>query len=259
MAIFFFGNPVLGPLEDRLWVKASERYVTEGGDPINDLKTLDQKTRGILKSWVDQWKAEENVKLKPVWKEFKLTIKEQVATAINLVFRVSQQAWYSVEKGDLPSFPVAIALPLLLLRRETEIALPEVLGQKIQFKDMLPETRQALAKYAVERSFNDELHEARNDYRPFTVVGRYDPFVIADVIERDFYHLGTHEAASRIDMVILTTFNRNASDKDKRKHQGERSAIGAWNQYRPNRSDVRRFTGDGWNVSEADLLAMARQ
>jgi hypothetical protein len=208
---------------------------------------------------VAQWRAEENVKLKPVWKEFKHTIKDQVATALDLSFRQSDQAWYAVEMGDLPSFPKVIALPLLLVRRQTELSLPEVLAQKIQFKDMLQETRQALAKYAINRSFDDELHRARKEHRHFSVGERYDPFVVAELIERDFYHLGTRQSASRVDMVILTTFRAYFSDKDMKKHRGERAAVDEWHGDRTNRSDARRFSGEGWGLPEAELYAMARQ
>lgn len=259
MALFFFGNPIFSALEDRLWHKARRRYVEDGGSPIKDLDAIDRETRHTLRVWVEQWRGEESEKLRPVWKEFKRTMMAQVATALQLTFQESEQGWYAVENSDSPSFPKTIALPLLLLRRQTEQLLPGVLGQKIQFKDLLQETREVLAKYATDRGFTDELYKARKEYRNFSIAGRHNPFVLADLIERDFYHLGTRESASRVDMVILTTFRADILDKDKQRHRGERVAIDEWNKFRPERSDTRRFSGDGWDLSETELYAMARQ
>jgi hypothetical protein len=253
------GNPILGALEERLWQKAYDRYLKDGGSPVKDLEALDRATRDKFKVWVDQWRAEENVKLKPVWKEFKRIIKDEVGVALAEALAASNQAGYAVEKGTLPSFPDAIALPLLLLRRVTEAALPAVLEKKIQFKDMLPETRGALAKYAIDRCFDEQFQRARKEFRRVAVGDRYDKFVVADLIEKDYYHLGERKTASRVDMVILAASKENFSDKDKKNHTAERAAIEAWREFRPHRSDTRRFAGVGWGLEQSELYEMAYQ
>lgn len=230
----------------------------EGGPPWENLKELDRETQRKIRGWIEQWRLEEDRKLEPVWKEFRRTLKDQVSKALNLVFERSDQMWYAADSG-------AIAVPTQLLRRETEVLLPDVLGEKIQFKDMLQETRQALAEYAVARSFDDVLHEAQKSHRHFTIGGRAAPVVVADLIPRDFYHLGAREPASRLDMAILTAFDNPMhvySEKEKKHHQPEKDAIKRWSHAKSDRPDDRRFTGTGWErldqnfKPERDLLAM---
>lgn len=254
----FFTNPLLRALEERLWEKARLRYIEEGNSPIEDVKTLDRETRARLKAWVAEWRAREDKWLKPVWKEFKKTLAEQVAKALEGAFSASDQAWYSAEISGL-AFPDVIAVPIEVLKRKTEEVLAEQLAEKIQFKDMLPETRRALAKYAVDREFSRVLNDARREYKSFKIGERYDPFIIVDVLERDFYHLGTNPQASRIDMVILSVYQANWNEGDKTKHKGERAAVERWAKFKPQRRDDRRFTGSHWGFKDAEIDAMARE
>jgi hypothetical protein len=257
VAFIFFKNPILGPLEDRLWQKARQRYVDEGGSPVNDIKQLDRASRRMLKKWVHEWKQSESTQLKPIWKEFKHEMVIHIDEALDRTLGKSDQKWYAIEKGSLPSFPEALAVPIAVLRQATKSELPGVIAPKIRFQALLPETRSALAEYAIEMRFLDVLERWLKEHRSFGIGRRVDRFVLVALIERDFYYLGTSQRASRIDMAILSTYKANHSDRDKSKHAGERAAIDDWRAFVPQRSDQRRFKGDEWGLDQGELMALA--
>src|SRR5262245_35135939 len=117
---FLFGIPVLDKVEARLWDKAYQRYLEEGGSPVKDLKDLHSDVRGRLNGWVAEWLAEEDKKLRPIWREFKNRLQATTEEALSIVFAHSEQSWYSVEAGSLPSFPEAISAPVGVIRSKTQ-------------------------------------------------------------------------------------------------------------------------------------------
>lgn len=245
----FFGIPFLDKVEEMLWEQARQRYVQQGRDPVTDAKAF----KSAWKAWVKEQLAKEDEKLRPIWRESKNRLELTTEEALSQVFADSDQSWYSVEAG-LSSYPDVIAVPLAVIRFKTQEVLPGVLAQKIEFRGLLPETRQGLAEFALERSFVKVVDRLRHNHQHLNVAGRLNPFVITDVIERDFYYLGSREDASRVDMMMLTAFGTAHGENDRRRHVQEKEAVARWvKELRKGRSESRRFDGTQWGIDQATL------
>jgi hypothetical protein len=251
---FIFGNPILGRLEDLLWEKANKRYVDEGNNPIKDLQSLAGPVKDKFEEWVDSWKKSEKVKLDIGWKVFRQIALDKTQEALTKVFERSMIDWYAVEVGSLPTFPEIVAVPYLVLWRATELEVPALLKERIEFKDMLPETLDALSSFAVDRYFDKVLENVRDEHTSFKLDNR-GRWVIVDLIKNDFYHLGDQPNSRRVDMVILSTFSQG-SGKDAAKRAGEKTAEKEWAKrckQTDGRRNDRRFSGKGWNLPPSFL------
>lgn len=252
----FSRDPILSRIVDALWERAKKRYVEEGGSPIEDLASISKEVKECLKDWVDNWHKEESKKWKVAKKEFKLIIRKKILNSLSLVILNSKQEWYSIEEGNLPSFPEVVAVPYDLLKEKTVKKLPSLLKEKIQFKNMYLETLEALSRHAVEKEYEKVFSEAAKKLIHFKIEDRTDPFIIVDRIKKDFYFLGDESHASLVDMVILSTFRNNITEREKEKKKEERKAVQRWKKRRNDpdgRSDNRRFTGKGWNLDNKSL------
>ena len=252
----FFKDPILGRLEDYLWEKAQKRYLDEGGSPIDDITQVSKEVKQTLQVWVNTWLSEERVRVKIAWGEFKSIVMDKTSDALRQMFADSCVEWYSVELIDSGRRRVILAAPYEVLRYKTLHTLPGLLASKIQFKDMLPETLLSLSEFAVEKYFKPVVERSRKDYANFKIGGITHPIIIVDIIPSDFYHLGDDDTASRVDMVILSTYETPFLDKDKQKKTKEKQASIDWQNRKKQtdgRPDGRRFRPDGWDLPQSFL------
>jgi len=119
------------------------------------------------------------------------------------------------------------------------------LKKDIEFEDLDDQTLGALAGYAAEERFHEILEDARRHYRYFEIGSSHAHFFVIDVIERDPYFLGEEQHPSRIDMVVLGSAGEPSSWRNKSQR---RTAKKWFHEGLKNRSNDRRFSGDGWEL-----------
>ena len=212
-----FRNPVLSTLEDKLWERARERYIDEGGSPIEDIKQLDRKTRRQLRRWVKEWHSSEDKKLKPIWREFKQSVALQTTQTLALVFERSDQSWYSREVGNLADFPE--------VGRVFEVVIDDALSGYKHFKIGVYYTRFIIAQ-VIRRDFYSLNRQS--------AASRID-MVILSVFDE----------------------NWNDRDADKHKGEKAAVRKWRITVDKGDRNDDRRFKSHNWELEQGELEAMA--
>lgn len=243
-----FPNPAVKILEERLWGAARKRYLQDHPNERNaDAKTVMRKARTAYKDSVAASVKEADHKIKAVWAKFRHGMMEQVRSNLGVVLRMSEVNWYAVEVGNATS-PEVIAAPCVLLKRMTASLLLRSLRKGIEFEDLDDETLGALSTYAVEQKFEEALEHARRRHEVFEIGAGHSCFVIAEVIPDDAYYLGEEKHHSKVDMVIFASVGK-PPDKKKPK-----TVVKKWlHEERKNRTNDRRFVGDGWEIGTEQL------
>jgi hypothetical protein len=251
-----FGNPAVKILEERLWEIARKRYLGEHPqERTEDSRVLMRKVKTAYKDVVAAAIQEEDPKIRAAWADFKKVMTEELETALSTTLGMSSLEWYSIEAGRLPA-PQVIAVPFELLKRISADLIAQLLRKKIDFEGLDDAALEALASYAVDEKFRDVLEEARRNYRLFRIGTGGAQFVIAQIIKRDAYFLGEDRHHSLIDIVLLVS-SENIPSGDT---AGERMAFRKWlEEYLRNRTNDRRFTGDGWEFETEELKSWATQ
>lgn len=252
-----FENPAVKILEGRLWETARKHYLGEHPcDLGDDSETVMKRVRAAYKDDVAAKVKEAEQQVRTKWREFKHGMTEQLKTALATVLRMSYVEWYAVEAGQLPH-PEVIAVPYQLLKHITIDVMPQFLRKNIDFEDLDDAMLEALASYAADHKFEEVLEDARRNYEPFEIGGRWSQFVVAEIIKRDGYFLGEEQHHSQVDMVILGRIDDISTDGNK---TNEKVAVKKWfDQDRKNRRNDRRFNGDGWEIEFEELKACATQ
>jgi hypothetical protein len=248
-----FPNPAVKILEQRLWDAARKRYLQEHpSDRNDDAKTIMRRTRTAYKDSVAANLEQADHKIRAKWAQFKHAMMPEVQSSLLTLFRMSDLDWYSVEAGTACS-PEVIAVPYQLLKHTTTALLSQHLRKQIGFEELDNETLQALSSYAADEKFREMLEELRSHYEPIRIGEKRTRFVVAEIVERDAYFLGEDQHHSLIDMVILCS---TGGAEESRKNQ--KAAAKKWfHQGRQNRTDNRRFSGDGWEISAEELKSWA--
>jgi len=251
-----FGNPAVRKLEELLWETARKRYLGEHPlERTQDSRVLMRKVKTAYKDVVAAAVQEEDPKIRAAWAEFKKVMTEELKTALSTTLSMSSLDWYSIEAGQLPA-PQVIAVPYELLKRITADLVPQLLRKKIEFEGLDDAALEALAGYAVDERFKDLLEEARRNYELFRIGTGGARFTIAQIIKRDAYFLGEDRHHSLIDIVLLVS-TENVPSGDT---ASERLAFRKWlEEYFKNRTNDRRFTGDGWEFETEELKSWVAQ
>lgn len=248
-----FPNPAVKILEERLWDSARKRYLQEHpSDRSGDAKTIMRRTRTAYKDSVAADLEQADHKIRAKWGQFKHAMMPEVRSGLLTLFRMSDLDWYAVEAGPA-ACPEVIAAPYQLLKHTTTGLLFQHLRKQIEFEELDNETLQALSSYAADQKFREVLDELRSHYEPIKVGEKRTRFVVAEIIEGDAYFLGEDQHHSLIDMVILCSAG---GAEESRKNQ--KAAAKKWfHEVRQNRTDNRRFSGDGWEISAEELKSWA--
>ena len=252
-----FPNPAVKILEERLWKDARKRYLVDHpSDLKDDARTVMRNVRATYEDTIDAKLEEANHKIRSKWGQFKHGMVGELKKALATVLRMSDVEWYSVELGQFPH-PDVIAAPYQLLERVTVSLLFRFLRKGIDFEDLDDETLEALASYAADRRLREVLENARSNHKPFEVGGQGERFVVVEIVQRDPYFLGEEEHHSLIDVVILSNTGENVSNG--RKNSPKAAAKRWFNHDRRNRSNDRRFSGDGWEIGFEELKSWATE
>lgn len=250
-----FGNPAVKILESRLWQTATMRYLGEHpSDVSDDAKTIARKVRTEYEGTVAAKLRAADRNVRAQWRRFKHVMVNELRTALVTVFRMSDLEWYSIEVGRLPN-PDVIAIPCELLKHVTADVLFQFLRKDINFESLDDETLSALATYAAEQGLLDVLEDACRKYEPFQIGEQATDFLVSEIIKGDAYFLGEEKHHSLIDMVILC--NSGAVESNGKKSHGKRVVQKWYHEYRTNRSNDRRFTGDEWEIGLEELKCWA--
>jgi hypothetical protein len=245
----FFRDPIFSRLEDHLWKRAEERYLSKTGiSPLDDVKEFKESAR----VWMNTWMSEERAKVNIARKEFHSIVLSKTSEALKAVLSQSEATWYSQERNYRP---MILAVPYAVLQYRALQTLPALLAEKIQFRDMLPETLISLSEFATEKYFGEVIRRARKNYEVYKIQPHYN-LLIVDVVHKDFYYLGDDEQTSRVDMLILSSHDLNIVERDKHKQTGEKQAVRQWNEIKNStegRPDSRRFTGEKWDLPDSFL------
>lgn len=236
-------DPVLERLERELVRKALDRWAAEGNRRITNLDTAPREAKDKITSWVNAWKTTEQAQLKNTKEIFQRIAFNEVLEAITVSFDSSRVGWYALEAGSNTS-PDFLAAPYKVLQYKAREHYPNLLGKKIEFKNMMRETLHALADEAIDRYYDRAVKQARKDRKGFSL-GTSEQLVIVDVIPNDFYYLDRDERVSRIDMVVL---GRNPTPEAETAWKKER--IREWRKLAETRGrrDDRRFMGEYWGL-----------
>lgn len=254
----FFGNPILGRLEDLLWAKAKQRYIDEGGNPFTDLAELPKDAKAQLSSWVATWKSAERKKLDLAWPEYKRTVEDSVAKALQSVLKASEASWYSIEAKDF-IYPVVFVVPLQILRHKTREALPDLLKQPILFQNLTPEALAAFSDLAIEDHFNAVVRSFIKRRTDVEIDRVFRPAIIVDVVRDDPYHFGASDEVLREEMVIFHSFEGSVPKDIKKAKKNAHKDWKARRKHPDGRPQDRRFSGDAWSVPASVLSTLGRR
>lgn len=251
--LMLFGNPAVKILEERLWEDARKRYLREHpSDDNTDVKTIRRRTEEAYREAVAASLKQARPKVKAKWRQFKHVMFKELRSSLATVFRMSEIDWYAIEVGGLPC-PNAIAVPYQLLKQMTSRLLFQQLRGQIDFEDLNDESLHALSIYAVDEGFEEVLEHARRHHQGFEI-GRRSRYVIVETVQKDAYFLDDDDHHSAIDIVILSRAGTTTCENTKK---DEKEAVRRWfGQDRKARTNQRRFSSDGWEISSKELKAL---
>ena len=250
-----FPNPAVKILEARLWEAAQKRYLQEHpSERSDDATTLMRKTKDAYKATIAENLKQAEHKIRAKWAQFKHDMTAELKRNLITLFRMSDVDWYAIEHAE-SGRPQVIAAPYQLLKHLATALLFQSLRKQIEFEELDDDTLQALATYAGDQKFRELLEEARGHYEPIEIGNAHEPFAVGEIRERDPYFLGEEQHHSIIDMVILVSAHAGVSGKAA---PDPKKAVKRWfHQDRKNRTNDRRFTADGWEISFEQLKGWA--
>ena len=244
-------NPLTDYLEEELSKKVVEILKNEGNNIPDNWRETKGKLKGDISSKIKQLVEEQNEKVKPNWKEFKGKISQLVAEAIKAAFDNSKLDNYSHEK----SWEI-IAVSKEGIRKKALEELILLLDNQIGIADLDDETITALAKYAFDIKFNEQLNSLIDKREIFHV--DYRDYVVVDKIKNDRYYINDEKTSQQIEMIFLSETNKySASGFGKTEHQKEKeeqkenkkrvsTSFDRWNDFKNNRPNERRFSNSNW-------------
>ncbi len=257
---FLFHDPILGYAEKHLLDLAKKRYIEQGHSLPDDIEAWSHETKRTVFAIRDNLMGQEKAALKAVRKrlsfdryKFNAVVKEVVADALRRSFEDSSDKWYAEEKSYSPRI---LAVPLLIVRHRTRLRIPPLLSKKIQFEDLLPETIDAIADDSVDQYLAEVIEGFTSEYASLKI-GIYT-VLIAGVVKNDFYHIDTAPQVSRLDMLILSTFD-SAGDH-KRELKNKKASVKFWKNVllkgAGQRPDDRRFTTSPWHLTSEQVQSL---
>lgn len=254
---FFFKDPILGFAEKYLLDLAKKRYIDQGHSLPDDMQQWSREARRAVYETRDDLLGQQGRALKEVRKrlafdrhQFKAVIKETVRRALETIIAESRPDWYGEEKAYRPKI---LAAPLVVLKWRARSLVPGLLAERIQFKNLLPETHEAIADDAIARYFDGVVENLQSSQESLKC-GVYS-CVIAGTVKNDFYHIDDAEQVSRIDILILVDFD--TSFDDKRERANKKEAVKYWVKEMlkgvGKRPDNRRFPTASWSLTDDQI------
>jgi hypothetical protein len=201
---WFFTNPILGRIEDALWKKAEAEIAERIKSGQLNLSPSEIK-REVTANFKALFSKQRPV-AKLALKSYKKIAEEKAAEALALTIGDSHPDWYSVEEAWSTGVPVVLAVPLRLVRGHAEFRFAQLLPDRIEFADLLPEAQAEFAKEAIATYFSSDIKRSIRNRVNFQAKGFYPyDLRLVDLIIQDHYYMGDNTSVSREDMLILNS------------------------------------------------------
>jgi len=120
----------------------------------------------------------------------------------------------------------------------------------IELKNLLSETRFALAICSIDMLFDDVVKRMLDNTISFEINKLFAPVIIVDIIKEDFYYIDNLDYVTRLNMLVISEyyFNKTGSERDNEKKK--KKILREWriwknSNHRPN---IRRFITEPWNL-----------
>lgn len=246
------GNPLTDYLEEELSNKAVELLKKEGTNIPDNWRNTKGKLKGEISSKIKQMAREQSERVKPHWKEFKGKISQLVREAIITTFAKSKIDNYSYEMDW-----EIIAVSEESIRKQALDELVLLLRQQIGVADLEYDTITALAKYAFDIKYDEQLDALIDEREIFDV--DYRNYVIVEKIKNDRYYINDENASKQIGMIFLSEINKYSASaftpEDERKKEEIKetkkrviASFDRWIKFKNKRPNNRRFYSNKWGL-----------